>query len=69
MKKGLSAIPLEERTSAQIATLEVLEDCADLVEGLRNGDPIWDMRARVFIDDINQNWSWYMEDEKMRTTR
>lgn len=64
MMKDLKAIPVEQRTSSQQTTIEVLEECQKIVDDIKQQKPVWNELAIAFIDDIKTNWEWYQQDQK-----
>lgn len=64
MMKDLKAIPEEQRTSSQQTTIEVLEECQEIVDDIKQQKPVWNELAIAFIDDIKTNWEWYQQDQK-----
>lgn len=64
MMKDLKAIPEEQRTPSQQTTIEVLEECQEIVDDIKQQKPVWDLSATAFIDDVKTNWEWYQQDQK-----
>lgn len=50
---------LENETDLSISqqeTLEALEELKEVAEQLEKGEPVWDIEAKAFVEDINQLW-------------
>lgn len=61
LKTQLSGVPEEERTIELQVTLDSLMANNDIVSQFENNEPVYDMLARAFIDDVQQAWEWHQD--------
>ena len=50
---------LENETKLNVSqqeTLDALEEMKEISEQLEQGEPVWDIEAKAFVEDINQLW-------------
>ena len=50
---------LENETDLSVSQqemLDALEELKETADQLEKGEPVWDLEARTFVEDINQLW-------------
>lgn len=64
LTRRLNNIPVEECEPDVLDTISVLEESQDVVDSFDKGEPVYDMIARTFIEDIDNAFNWYNEYQK-----